>query len=247
MTPEEMLAAITKIAEGLKTDMAAHCATLDAKYGEIADSVAKMKADEAGSRSVENKEMLQKSKKDNDGDDMAEQVAADRRADSASDIRVANSLLAGLARDMNALKKQVLRPMSDLNAYADVQSKCDTAFIANGERAEPPMAGEDIIAYNIRQHRKLQKHSPKWKGVDLGLIAADRQAFENVLTEIRADAVQAGTNPVGLPEFQHRKIVQESPGGHRITSFVGTGTIFKQLSRPVRHVAYIGTRSSAHH
>jgi hypothetical protein len=185
-------------------------------------------------------------KKSNDGDDMAEQVAADRRADSTSDIRVANSLLNGLARDMTALKKQVSRPMADLNAFADTQAKCDAVFVANGARAEPPMAGEDIIAYNIRMHRKLQPYSAKWKGVDLTLIAADRQALENVLTEIRADAMQAGLNPVGLPEFQHRAIVQESPGGHRITSFVGNGTIFKQLSRPVRHVAYIGTRTGTH-
>jgi hypothetical protein len=117
----------------------------------------------------------------------------------------------------------------------------------HNERAEPPMAGEDLINYQIRMHRKMQKHSAKWKGVELSLIAADRAALNNVLAEIRADAMQAGLNPVGLPLFQHREIVQESPGGHKIRSFVGNGTIFKQMSRPVRHVAFIGTRSSAAH
>jgi hypothetical protein len=105
------------------------------------------------------------------------------------------------------------------------------------------MRGEDIVAYNIRLARKMQPHSKTWKGVDLSLIAADRQAFGIALDGIRADALQAGLNPVGLPEFQHRKIVKTTPGGHTITEFVGTGTIFKQMSRPVRHVAYIGVRN----
>jgi hypothetical protein len=186
---------------------------------------------------------------------VAEQVAADdeaaghrskkneeMRADS-SDLRVANSLLHGLARDMASLKKQVNTPMGDGNDFADAQAKADSAMRLHNERAEPPLRGEDIIAYNIRLARKMQPHSKTWKGVDLSLIAADRQAFGIALDGIRADALQAGLNPVGLPEFQHRKIVKTTPGGHTITEFVGTGTIFKQMSRPVRRVAYIGTRN----
>jgi hypothetical protein len=195
---------------------------------------------ERASRTERNNEM----RRDED-DDMAERVAADRRADSASDIRVANSVLAGLARDMNALKKQISWPMGDLNQFADAQAKADAVLRVHGESAEPPMSGEDLVAYNIRLARKMQPHSKTWKGVDLRLIAADSQAFNIALDGIRADAYQAGMSPVGLPEFQHRKIVKTMPGGHIMTEFVGTGTIFKQLSRPVRHVAYIGTRSSA--
>jgi hypothetical protein len=58
---------------------------------------------------------------------------------------------------------------------------------------------------------------------------------------IRADAVLAANNPVDLPRFVHREIKTESPGGHKITSFVGTGTMFAQLNRPGRKVTYIGT------
>jgi hypothetical protein len=47
-----------------------------------------------------------------------------------------------------------------------------------------------------------------------------------------------------MQPFHHRKTVKQSPGGHTITEFHGVGTIFKQMSRPVRHVAYIGTRDS---
>jgi hypothetical protein len=230
MTEEQiaaLLAQIQSVAGEMKAHVDSSCAAMSAKFDSAMESI-KKKADE-------------------DDDTMAERVAADRRADSTSDIRVANSMLAGLARSVADLKKQVTRPMADLNAYADAQAKADAVMRLHGESAEPPMSGEELIPYQIRMHRKLQPHSPKWKNVELSLIAADRKAFENVLGEIRSDATQAGLNPVGLPEFQHRAIVKESPGGHKITSWVGNGTIFKQLSRPVRRVAYIGTRGQAHY
>lgn len=46
----------------------------------------------------------------------------------------------------------------------------------------------------------------------------------------------------GMPQFQYRETTQESPGGHKIRSFHGNGTIFKQMSRPVRSVQRIGPR-----
>jgi hypothetical protein len=232
MNLEELMTAIQEMGAALRTEVAdsfdkvsKRCDALDEKL---------RKADEAGSRSVDNNEMLQKSKKDND-DTLAEQTAADS-------VAVANSLLHGLARDMTALKKQISRPMGNLDQFAEVQSKADAVLRLHSERAEPPMAGEDIVSYNIRMARKMQPHSKTWAKVDLRTIAADSTAFGIAVDGIRSDAYQAGMNPVHLPEFQHRQIVQESPGGHRITSFVGTGTIFKQMSRPVRHVAFIGTR-----
>ena len=78
---------------------------------------------------------------------------------------------------------------------------------------------------------------------DLAVIAADSTTFGIALDAIRSDALHAGLNPVDLKPFEHRAMTQTSPGGHKITSFVGNGTIFKQLSRPVRHVGYIGTRT----
>jgi hypothetical protein len=132
-----------------------------------------------------------------------------------------------------------------MNAFADVQAKADAVMRTLGSAAEPPMRGEDLVAYKIRTHRKMQPHSSKWKGVDLGIIAADQAALENVLVEIRADATAAGLSPVGMPEFQHRMITKQMPGGHIERSFIGNGTCFRQMSRPVRHVASFGTRSGA--
>jgi outer membrane murein-binding lipoprotein Lpp len=223
---------ITELGDGLRADVSKHVETMNAKYDSLEKKIdAKKKADEAGERD-----------RGVDGT-MAERVAADRaRSDS-----VDPAAFAALSSSVAELKKKQSRPMPDLNAFADAQAKADAVMIANGERAEPPMAGEDLVAYNIRLARKMQPHSERWKGVELSIIAADSKAFNNVLAEIRSDALQAGRNAVGLPLFQHRKIVQESPGGHKITSFVGNGTIFKQMSRPVRHVSFIGTRTQAAH
>ena len=174
--------------------------------------------------------------------DMARRVAADQV--------VVRSAVASLASSVNELKKSQ-RPMADLNAYADAQEKATKVMVSLGGAAEPPMAGEDIVAYNIRLARKMQPNSPRWKGVDLNIIAADRQALDGILDQIRADATAAGLSPVGLKLGQFREVVTQSPGGHKVTNFVGstetTGTIFKQLSRPVRHVAFIGTRTPAPH
>jgi hypothetical protein len=247
MTEEQiaaMLAQMQAVATEMKTHVDQSCATLGAKFDSAMEAIEKKRDADDGERKR--------------GE--AERVAADdeaaghrtvkneeMRADSSSDIRVANSLLSGLARDMVALKKQISKPMGNLDAFADAQAKADSVLRLHSERAEAPMSGEDIVAYNIRLARKMQPHSKTWKSVDLRVIAADSQAFNIALDGIRADAMQAGLNPIGLPEFQHRKIVKTSPGGHTITEFVGTGTIFKQMARPVRHVKFIGTRSQAHY
>jgi hypothetical protein len=249
MTEEELLAAVKLIAESLKADLTESIAALDKKCDSLSDSFATMKkkADTAGHRSRDGDQM-----RSDDGDDKREgrfendltarQVAADRQSRSDSVDPAAFSALMSTVADM---KKKQTRPMN-ANALADAQAKADAVMRAHNERAEPPMAGEDEISYNIRLARPMQRHSAKWKGVDLSLIAADRKAFDGIITEIRADAMQAGRSPVGMPEFQHRKIVKQSPGGHTITEFIGNGTIFKQMSRPVRHVAYIGTRNQQH-
>jgi hypothetical protein len=235
MNPEELLAAITKVAEEMKTSVAAHCSALDAKYTALADSIGKMKkrdatdpddtlaepvaADEAGSQSRRNEEM---------------------RAD---DLRIANSALASLAREVNGMKKQIARPMGgDLDAFADAQAKADSVMRDLGTRAEPNMPGEDIVAYQIRLARKMQPHSKTWKGVELGIIAADRKAFQVAVDAIHSEAMADSMNTEGMEPFKYREITRTMPGGHTEKTFVGNGTFIKQMSPPVRHVMRIGPR-----
>jgi hypothetical protein len=220
---EATVQAIREIAEALRADLSGSIDALSKRCDALAEDVkANKKSDEAGERD-----------RGVDGT-MAVRVAADA---------VDPAAFAALASSVADMQKKRARPMKDLNAYADAQAKADSVMRALGSAAEPPMAGEDLVSYKIRMHRKMQPHSPRWKGVELQLIAADQVALDNVLGEIRADAMTAAMSPVGMPEFQHRMITKTMPGGHIVHEFIGNGTIFKQLSRPVRHVAYIGTRN----
>jgi hypothetical protein len=211
---EEMKAFLAALGESLRSDMAASLAKLDTKCDALADAVSKMK------------------KADDNGDDdtMARQTAADS---------MGRGELAVLARTIADLQRKVSVPVNR-DDLANEQARCDAVLVAHGSRAEAPMHGETNRAYSLRMHRPMQAHSKKWKGVDLQSLAHDDKVIENVLAEIRADALQAGLNPVGLPMFQHREIKTTGPGGHRISTFVGTGTIFKQMARPVRNVKSIG-------
>jgi hypothetical protein len=249
MTTEEQAALIeavkslvTELKDGVTSQISAlsqRCDSIDAKLKK-ADGAGERRRgpdeNEAGVRRFDADEIQHPGEHPGD----ARRVAADRQARSDNFDPAA---FAALSSSVAELKKRQSRPMADLNAFADTQAKADSVMRALGSAAEPPMAGEDLVSYKIRMHRKMQPHSPRWKGVELQLIAADQVALDNILGEIRADAMTAATSPVGMPEFQHRKITETAPGGHTITRFVGNGTIFKQLSRPVRHVAYIGTRT----
>ncbi|NEU95669.1 hypothetical protein [Bradyrhizobium uaiense] len=239
MDEEKLLEALAAIAEELRGDILKLAGRVDAvseSYNQLAAITA---ADAAGARDRGVDTSMRRRDEDDRGPDgtMAVRTAADARSDSVSRHEFAVS-----ASSVNDMRKKQSRSMADLDAFADVQAKADSVMRALGSRAEPPMAGEDLVSYKIRQHRAMQKHSPKWKGVELRIIAGDQVALDNVLGEIRADAMDAATSPVGMPEFQHRAITETTSGGHTITRFVGNGTIFKQLSRPVRHVEYIGTR-----
>jgi hypothetical protein len=251
MDPEKLIETVTALIGSLRDDVTKMCADMAVRHDELAGAVKKVAADAAGSRERVNTEMREDKKRDNDedGDDPAKQNATRVAADS---VGVDRGTFAALASSVLTMKKQLdasNRPSDDLNSFADEQSRCDAVMRALGSSAVPPMAHESLVAYKIRSHRAMQSHSPKWKSVDLNLIASDSVALENVLGEIRADAVLAANSPAGMKEFEHREITETLPGGHRSSRFIGSGTIFKQLTRPVRHVAYIGTRrdqASAH-
>lgn len=240
MDPTELLAAMTQLVEGLKADMTALCDSVDKKHTELSNKFDKLAADSAGSRSR---------RSDNDGPDAPSgdmNDAANRvAADAYEAIQNNGAIIRGVSQAVQQMQAE--RTPANLDALADAQAKADGAYSALGQRATGPMFGETLINYNIRLHRGLQEHSPKWKSVDLRLLAQDHKALNNVCDEIRSDAVASSMNFDKAPEFVHREITQTSPTGHKMTSFVGRGTMFKQLTRPVRHIAYIGTRDSIRH
>jgi hypothetical protein len=235
MTLEECLAQIATMCEGLRAEMKGYCATMDAKYADLCS-----KMDAAPSAGFL-KASTTKLAADDDGDPMstmAQQVSADRRADSVS--RSELEVLRAQLRDLQ-MKQPRPQTAADRDAFADAQAKFDATYRAIGDSgAPPPMSSEDIVSYNIRLARPLQKHSKKFKSAELHVLARDPSTLNSVIDSIRADAFEVGISPVGMPEFAHREVRTESAGGHKITSFVGRGTMFKMMSRPVRHVSHIG-------
>jgi iron-sulfur cluster repair protein YtfE (RIC family) len=246
MTEEDLLAAVREIAEGL----AGSIRTLDDKFTALTDSVAKMKADAvlARNQGMENDMRRQGTlrsdagRDDPDAYDQSNQTGARLTAADA----VNRSEFASLARTVADMKQKSTRTSVDRNAVADLQAKADRVMRVHGDRAEPPMPGESTIDYSIRLARKMQPHSKVWKRVDLNLIAADQVALNNAIEQIRSDAYAAGESIEGMQLFQRREIVEQGPGGHTIRRFIGNGTMFKEMTRPVRHVAFIGTRSTSH-
>jgi hypothetical protein len=212
MDPEKLLAAITALVDGMKADMATiseKCDSISAKY----DALAK--------------------KRDSD-DDLTEPTAADsRRADSiAADLR-------NLHNRVNAMDIHSRQNAGTRDQFADIQAKADVAYRSWNESCPPPFASEGLLDYAIRVTRPLQKHSKKWAKAELHALARDPSTLASVCDAIRSDAVAASMDTTEMPMFQHREVHTQSAAGHRITSFIGKGSIYKQLSRPARYVTAI--------
>jgi hypothetical protein len=167
--------------------------------------------------------------RDDDNEDDDDSMSRDdrKRDDDDDDRKRADSIL---KRDMDTIKsavaalaRKVKDPSDELrSAFADAQARADSVFAQFGQQAPPPLQGERLLPYQIRMARKLQQHSKIWAKTDLAAVAkADRGAFENALTMIYADAVQAARSPTDLPPMTLREVVKRRPGGGEESTFVG--------------------------
>jgi 8-oxo-dGTP pyrophosphatase MutT (NUDIX family) len=211
------------------------------KDGEGAEETAADKKRKDAEEKEKEKEKADAAKKDAEDKEKEKEKADAAKADSVP--RSEFEKLQAMVTSMQPRKMT----QADRDAFADAQAKADVVLRAMNDSADPPMSGEDIVAYNIRLARKLQPHSKTWKDVDLAVIAADAKGFTIALDGIRADAFKAAMDPTDAQPFQHREIKETAPGGHKITRFVGKGTIFAQMSRPHRNVNFIGTRMPTQH
>jgi hypothetical protein len=199
----------------------------------MADSVTKL-GEKCDAVSAKCDALAEKKKADDDNDTMAQETAADRRADSIQ------ADLARLNNRMNSIDIHSKQNQATRDQFADLQSRADVAYRAWSENCPPPMQGEGVLDFAIRVHRPLMKHSKKFAKTDLHSLLRDPATLNTICDSIRADAVEASMNPTDMPRFVHREIKTESPGGHRITEFVGQGTVFGMLNRPGRRVTHIG-------
>jgi hypothetical protein len=221
----KLILAVTELCNSLRSDVTKMCEKMDAdnkaRYDAVADAL--------------------KKKKDGDDDgDPANSAATRLAADavSRSELEVVRAQL----RDLQ-VKQPRQRSDADRNAFAEIQSKADVAHRALGGQADAPMVGEELLDYTLRLHRGLQKHSKQFAKAELHVLARDPSTLATVCDSIRADAVAASMSTEGMQPFQHRAVETIGPGGHRITTFHGVGSFYKQLSRPARHVLSIGAKN----
>lgn len=171
-----------------------------------------------------------------DAEEKAKADAEAARKDSV-DIEAMRRRLAAL----EAAQKGI--PEEERAVFADHQARADGSYISLGSRAPAPMVGENLLAYRTRLARGLQKHSPDWKGVDLGKLPPEALAVAE--HKIYADADIAARSPDDMEVGTLREINKVDPStGQRMTTFVGKGTFIGGMKRPSRRVIGINTKAS---
>lgn len=166
--------------------------------------------------------------------DAADEPNEEARAD-AMDMKALKEQLEKLQKQNESLARMVTpRAPADEAKMAEIQARADAVFATHGERAKPPMMGESELAYRLRLAKDLQKHSKQWGGMDLAVIAAT-PAFDNVETQVYADAVAAANDPSLLPEagLVMRTEIDSYTGQRRI-HYKGRDTFIKGMAPPTR-------------
>ncbi len=157
---------------------------------------------------------------------------ADRRTKADAARKRADSDVHAIVQ--KALETRLPKPDSDedRNAKADAQFRADGVFNALGLGGAPaPMQGETPRDYRLRLAVPLQKHSARWKEMDLALLPA--AAFAVAETDIRNDAQVASRRGDDVPRGQFRERVKvDEATGMRSTEFVGSGTFIGLMKRP---------------
>jgi hypothetical protein len=127
----------------------------------------------------------------------------------------------------NALEKRLANvrrelPGAEVPALAAVQSRADAVMAPLGERASPPMPGEDSLQYRKRLMRHLAPHSPRFK--DTRFDSLDGPAIDAIEPHIYHDADVAArdtTKPGVLIPIEER-----DRSGRLITRYVGDMSVF---------------------
>jgi hypothetical protein len=162
-----------------------------------------------------------KEMKENERDEKEKEKKDAARKDSETAMQ---KQIADMAATISSLSGRIPKPVSDAD-YADmarVQSHADSVFSAHSKSAPRPMDGETLIAYRRRLATELKHHSQEWKNVDLGVIAVDSTAFDNVEKRIYADAMEAAIHPnVDGGEFLREVRRRDPETGHLIKEYYG--------------------------
>ena len=134
-----------------------------------------------------------------------------------------------LKRRIDALEAAKPREISDeeRDGISAEQAEGDRVHGAFGDAAPRPLAGEDLNAYRLRLAKGLQKHSARWKAVDLSKMPAE--ALPQIAGQIRADAMAVANSPLAVPGGTLREVRKTDPmTGRTISEFIGDPRVWMQ-------------------
>jgi hypothetical protein len=150
-----------------------------------------------------------------------------------------------LRRQVDALSRRVGPEMCTemRSEFVAAQSRADSVMRAIGDAAGAPsfMNGERLIDYRARLLKPLQKHSAKFRNVDLSKVG-DPVALSVVEDSIFADAVAALRDPATFQPGEMRAVVTVDPSGRPITRYVGhPSACWDRFAPGVRHITRFNT------
>lgn len=223
------------------------------------DSKSKKDEDDEEEREKGDPKKLAADKSKKDGENPAEEnkkvghpneekVGADsarKDSDAAMQKKIAD-LEAAISDTRSRMPKQLSH--ADYNAMANVQADADRVYTAFGDSAPGPMDGETLMSYSRRLAKDLQKHSPDWKDVDLGVIAVDPKAFEIVKGKIYADAMNAASHPIDVGAGILREVRRRNPDtGHMVKEYYGSPRAWMEQFSGGRRLAKFNLGNSDRH
>lgn len=137
--------------------------------------------------------------------------------------------IAEMQRRLDALSAEP--DFDDATKLVDAQRRADKALQSLGERIEQPLFGESSLGFRRRILAKLQKYSPKLKGISLHGLAGP--AFEAIEDAIYADAQVASRSDPGRTIGRLIPIVTRDGAGREITRYEGDSRAWRrQFSAP---------------
>jgi hypothetical protein len=166
-------------------------------------------------------EMADKAKKDETASFTTEKEEPMNADEDREELKAAAGDLPGdprkLAADSRADSVQFESAVAGLRN--EIQYYADSAFQCWGENAPKPYGTETVPGYRRRIARKLQRHSPAWKDVDLHSLSG--QSLRNAVSQIFADSIAASTNPQSYDAEFLREASVSWPDGRQVKEFYG--------------------------
>lgn len=217
--------------EGLSLD-----AVFSEKVEEEEREDSKEQAEEAGEREEEHEHEAEKQLElaEKEGEEEKREERGDARKDAKEEEERKDRKDAKREERMDSVKREnedlknriaamerALKPLSsaDRDALSQAQARADGVAQLFGKQANPPLHGENPVAYRKRLAEALKKYSPEMKDVRMDSLSGS--AFKLVEDKIYADAQIAALSPAEIPKGRLIPVVRRDAAGREITTFQG--------------------------